>query len=64
MKEILFGLASGIVAALGMGGGTILILLLSIFTQLKQHLIQRNKFNLFHSYINCCNLYEYKKQNN
>ncbi|MGN1299133.1 MAG: TSUP family transporter [Candidatus Scatovivens sp.] len=40
MKEIIFGIVSGIVAALGMGGGTILIMLLNIFTNLNQHLIQ------------------------
>ncbi len=47
MKEILFGLVSGIVAALGMGGGTILILLLGIFTDLKQHLIQGTNLIFF-----------------
>lgn len=47
MKEILFGLISGIVAALGMGGGTILILLLGIFTDLKQHLIQGTNLVFF-----------------
>ena len=47
MKEILFGLISGIVAALGMGGGTILILLLEIFTNLKQHLIQGTNLIFF-----------------
>lgn len=40
MKEILFGTLSGTVAALGMGGGTILIMLLNFFTDLEQHLIQ------------------------
>ncbi len=47
MKEILFGFMSGIVAALGMGGGTILILLLGIFTDLKQHLIQGTNLIFF-----------------
>ena len=47
MKEILFGLVSGIVAALGMGGGTILILLLSLFTEMKQHLIQGTNLIFF-----------------
>lgn len=47
MKEILFGFISGIVAALGMGGGTILILLLGIFTDLKQHLIQGTNLIFF-----------------
>lgn len=40
MKEIIFGLFSGIVAALGMGGGTILIMILNFFSELEQHLIQ------------------------
>lgn len=47
MKEILFGFISGIVASLGMGGGTILILLLGIFTGLKQHLIQGTNLIFF-----------------
>ena len=38
--EIIYGVISGIVTALGMGGGTILILLLNIFTNLDTHLIQ------------------------
>ena len=40
MKEVIFGIVSGTVAALGMGGGTILIMLLNIFSNLNQHLIQ------------------------
>ncbi len=40
MKQILFGLISGIVASLGMGGGTILILLLNLFTSIEQHKVQ------------------------
>ena len=40
MKEIIFGILSGTIAALGMGGGTILIMLLNFFTGLQQHLIQ------------------------
>ena len=38
--EIIFGLVSGIVSSLGMGGGTILILLLSIFLNTEQHIAQ------------------------
>lgn len=40
MKEIIFGVISGIVAATGMGGGTILILLLNLFGNVDQHLVQ------------------------
>ncbi len=47
MKEILIGTLSGTVAALGMGGGTILILLLGIFTSMDQHLIQGTNLIFF-----------------
>lgn len=47
MEDILFGIISGIIAALGMGGGTILILLLNLFTDLKQHLIQGTNLIFF-----------------
>lgn len=40
MKEIIFGIVAGIVASLGMGGGVILVLLLSIFSNLNQHVMQ------------------------
>ena len=40
MKEIIFGLISGVVASLGMGGGTILILLLNLFSSIGQHMVQ------------------------
>ena len=45
--EILFGLIAGIVAALGMGGGTVLILLLSLFTDMEQHVIQGTNLIFF-----------------
>ena len=47
MKEILIGTISGTVAALGMGGGTVLILLLGIFSSLDQHLIQGTNLIFF-----------------
>ena len=40
MKEIIIGFVSGIVGGLGMGGGTILILLLSMFANIEQHIAQ------------------------
>ncbi len=40
MIEILFGIVSGIVSSLGMGGGSILIVLLSVFTNYSQKNIQ------------------------
>lgn len=47
MKEIIIGTISGTVAALGMGGGTVLILLLGIFSDLNQHLIQGTNLIFF-----------------
>lgn len=47
MKEILIGIASGTVAALGMGGGTVLILLLGLFSNMNQHLIQGTNLIFF-----------------
>ena len=38
--EIVYGIIAGIITALGMGGGTILILLLNLFTSLEEHEIQ------------------------
>ena len=40
MEKILIGLVSGIVSGTGMGGGTILIFLLSYVMQVEQHVAQ------------------------
>ena len=40
MKEIIIGLISGIIGGLGMGGGTVLILLLGMFANVEQHIAQ------------------------
>lgn len=47
MIEILIGLISGIISGTGMGGGTILILLLSIFMGLDQHVAQATNLVFF-----------------
>ena len=47
MAEILIGFVSGIFSGLGMGGGTILILLLSIFQNLNQHIAQATNLIFF-----------------
>lgn len=44
---ILFGTIAGIVTGLGMGGGTILILLLSFFMNLEQHVAQATNLVFF-----------------
>lgn len=40
MGETLIGFVSGIVSGIGMGGGTILILCLSVFLNVEQHIAQ------------------------
>lgn len=47
MKEILAGSISGIVSGMGMGGGTILILILSLFLGLDQHTSQATNLVFF-----------------
>ena len=47
MVEILTGTISGIVSGLGMGGGTILILILSLFLGLNQHVAQATNLVFF-----------------
>ena len=45
--EIIFGFIAGNITGLGMGGGTVLILLLSIFMQLDQHIAQATNLLFF-----------------
>ena len=47
MIEALIGLISGIVSGTGMGGGTILILILSIFLKVDQHIAQATNLIFF-----------------
>lgn len=47
MLEIIFGLISGIITGLGMGGGTVLILLLSLFNGVEQHIAQATNLVFF-----------------
>lgn len=47
MVEILIGFISGIFSGMGMGGGTILILLLSIIKNLDQHIAQATNLIFF-----------------
>ena len=51
MIEVLIGLISGIISGTGMGGGTILILLLSIFMGLDQHVAQATNLVFFAIFI-------------
>ena len=47
MFKILTGLISGIVSGTGMGGGTILILILSLFMGIDQHIAQATNLVFF-----------------
>lgn len=47
MIEIAFGIIAGIVCALGMGGGTVLILLLSLLKEIDQHVLQATNLVFF-----------------
>ncbi len=47
MKEILIGAFSGIFSGIGMGGGTVLIFLLSAFLGLEQHIAQATNLIYF-----------------
>jgi uncharacterized membrane protein YfcA len=47
MKEILIGALSGIVSGTGMGGGTVLILLLTIILGVEQHIAQATNLIFF-----------------
>lgn len=47
MVEIIFGFIAGNITGLGMGGGTILILLLSLFMNFDQHVAQATNLVFF-----------------
>lgn len=55
MVEILIGLISGIVSGIGMGGGTILILVLSICMRNRSACSTSYKLNIFYTNINNSN---------
>lgn len=47
MEEVLMGLIAGIVSGTGMGGGTVLILLLTAFDGIEQHIAQATNLIFF-----------------
>lgn len=47
MKEVLIGIISGVFSGVGMGGGTILIFLLTVFVGLEQHIAQATNLIYF-----------------
>lgn len=60
MLNVLIGAVSGVVSGMGMGGGTILILCLSLFLGKDQHIAQRCKFDIFCANFYYCDNYKYK----
>lgn len=44
---VIFGIIAGIITGMGMGGGTVLILLLSMFAELDQHIAQATNLVFF-----------------
>lgn len=47
MVEVLIGTVSGLITSLGLGGGTILILLLELFRDISQHIMQGTNLIFF-----------------
>lgn len=47
MKEILIGIIAGTISSIGMGGGTVLIFLLTMFCNLEQHIAQASNLIFF-----------------
>lgn len=47
MQEVLIGLVSGVVSGTGMGGGTVLILLLTLIMGIDQHIAQATNLIFF-----------------
>ena len=52
MVEIITGIIAGSISGLGMGGGTILILVLSNFVGLEQHIAQATNLVFFIILVN------------
>lgn len=63
MKEILIGSISGIFSGIGMGGGTILIVLLDVFEGLEQHIAQATNLIYFVPTAISAIIVNYKEKN-
>ena len=63
MGEILIGIISGIFSGIGMGGGTILIFLLTMFLNLEQHIAQATNLIYFVPTAISAIIINYREQN-
>ena len=63
MKEILIGIFSGIFSGIGMGGGTVLIFLLSTFEGTEQHIAQATNLIYFVPTAISAIIVNYKEKN-
>ena len=63
MREILIGAFSGIFSGIGMGGGTILIFLLTTFAGLEQHIAQATNLIYFVPTAISAIIVNYKEKN-
>ena len=63
MKEVLIGSFSGIFSGIGMGGGTVLIFLLTMFLGIEQHIAQATNFVYFIPTAISAIIVNYKEKN-
>ena len=63
MKEILIGVVSGVFSGIGMGGGTVLIILLTTLVGLEQHIAQATNLIYFIPTAISAIIVNYKEKN-
>lgn len=63
MLQVFIGVISGMFSGIGMGGGTILILLLTVFTDVEQHIAQATNLIYFIPTAISAIIVNYKNEN-